>query len=155
MGSNLEPVFARPLQLDDVKELKPIDEAYAHHFAIEPNLTQGSLNFYIRTGHAFTAIRKSKIVGFILAQTVWNGTRPILFANYMAVAEIKDLLARSAMLEAVTKSAYDAAVYNIQVQIPTKDTIAIQSLIEKQYDEKDLCIYGRILGSKSAKVGGF
>ena len=152
MDNGLESIFARPLQADDSEPLKLIDETYTKFFSLESKLTKGSLNFYIRTGHAFTAVRKSEIVGFILAQAVWNGNRPIVFINHMAVADIKDLAARLAMLEAVTKSAYDAAVYDIQVQIPTKDIVAIQSLAEKQYDKRDLSIYERILGSRNVKV---
>ena len=148
---NLSPTFAKPLQLNDAEQLRPIDEAYARYFKVETRLTRGSLSFYVRTGHAFVAVRKSEMVGFVLAQAVWNGTRPTLLVDYMPVAKMQDLVARLAMLEAVTKSAYDAAVYDIQVQIFTKDTVAIQSLIEKQYDEKELRIYERILGSRSAK----
>ncbi len=155
MNSHLESTFARPIQIDDSEQLKAIDVAYSKYFSVEPKLTKGSLNFYIRTGHTFTAIHKSEIVGFVFAQAVWNGNRPIVLINYMAVADVQDLAARLAMLEAVTKSAYDAAVYDIQVQIPTNDAVAIQSLIEKQYYKKDLSIYERILGSRSAKVGGF
>ncbi len=151
MDGDLSSTFARPLQLDDAEQLKPIDEAYAQYFRAEAKLTKGSLNFYVRTGHAFVAMRKSEIVGFVLAQAVWSGIRPTLLVGYMPVAKMQDLAARLAMLEAVTKSAYDAAVYDIQVQIFTKDTVAIQSLIEKQYDEKELRIYERILGSRSAK----
>lgn len=143
--------FARPIELKDAETLKNIDKIYAQQCAETSKLTKGSLNFYIRTGHAFIAIRNNKAIGFVFAQAIWNGMRPTVFVDYIAVIEKTDLEARLIMLEAVTKSAYDAAVYHIQVQVFTKDTVAIQALLEKQYYEKPLRVYERILGSKTSQ----
>jgi hypothetical protein len=143
--------FARPLIQDDEDVLEEIDNVYAQNVGLEPFLSRSSLHFYVRTGHSFVAVRSGEPTGFILAQSVWNGTRPTVYVNRLAVANLEDIDSRLALLEAVTKSAYDAAVYDLQVQQPSADVQGWVALAEKQYTEKPLRIFERILGSRGQK----
>jgi hypothetical protein len=143
--------FARPLIQDDEDVLEEIDNVYAQNVGLEPFLSRSSLHFYVRTGHSFVAVRSGEPTGFILAQSVWNGTRPTVYVNRLAVANLEDVDSRLALLEAVTKSAYDAAVYDLQVQQPSADVQGWVALAEKQYTEKPLRIFERILGSRGQK----
>ena len=113
------------------------------------------MSFYVRTGHAFVAVRAGETVGFVFAQAVWNGTRPTVYVNRLAVVEAADAArteAREALLEAVTKSAYDAAVYDLQVQVPEADGGAAQALAAKSYQLITERLYARVLGSRGQDV---
>ena len=97
-------------------------QSYAQQFGLENIISRSSVSFYGRTGHAFVAVRNTQTVGFVLAQAVWNGTRPTVYVNRLSVPDSsEDTEAREALLEAVTKSAYDAAVYDLQAQVPEAD----------------------------------
>ena len=143
--------FARPLSPDDEDMLGPLDTSYAQQFGLEPIVSKSSVSFYVRTGHAFVAVRDAKAVGFVLAQAVWNGTRPTVYVNRLSVENPDDAEAREALLEAVTKSAYDAAVYDLQVQVPEADAGAAQALAVKEYALRPEQVYGRVLGSRGQK----
>ncbi len=143
--------FARPLSPDDQEALEPLDASYAEHFGLEPVLTKSSVSFYVRTGHAFVAEREGETVGFVLAQAVWNGTRPTVYVNRLSVSDVTDSGAREALLEAVTKSAYDAAVYDLQVQVPEADDGAARALAAKSYALTPERVYGRVLGSRGRR----
>lgn len=150
-------VFARSLEsaLDPAEheKLQAIDKAYAKAMQLEPQLSRSSLSFYSRTGHAFIAMQKNELQedalqGFVLAQSIWNGTRPTVIVNYLAVADMDDIAAREALLEAVTKSAYDAAVYDIHISIPEADSVCMQALERKAYQPVANKIFARKLGSR-------
>jgi hypothetical protein len=144
-------VFARPLRQDEEEILTEIDKAYTQKIGLEPFLSRSSLHFYVRTGHSFVSVRAGEPTGFVLAQSVWNGTRPTVYVNRLAVADLADSESRLALLEAVTKSAYDAAVYDLQVQYPKADAQGLAALTEKQYLEQPLRLFGRVLGSRGQK----
>lgn len=144
--------FARALSQDDEDELEPIDKFYAQHFGLEPIMTRSSLNFYTRTGHAFVAVKEGEVTGFAFAQSIWNGTRPTVYLNRLAVADLDDTESRLALVEAVTKSAYDAAVYDLQVQLPKGDKSGISSLQDKEYSEVEVVTFSRVLGSRGKQV---
>ncbi len=139
--------FARLLSSDDQETLESLDASYARQFGLEPIISRSSVSFYGRTGHAFVAVRNARTVGFVLAQAVWNGTRPTIYVNRLNVPN-DDNEAREALLEAVTKSAYDAAVYDLQVQVPETDAGAAQALAVKNYALRPERVYGRVLGSR-------
>ena len=145
-------VFARPLSQEDEAELTEIDKSYADRIGLTPFLSRSSLHFYIRTGHSFVSVSSGQPTGFVLAQPVWNGTRPTVYVNRLAVAEVTDTASRLALLEAVTKSAYDAAVYDLQVLYPVADEEGLGALEEKQYFERPYRIFERILGSRGQKT---
>jgi hypothetical protein len=142
------PTYARPLSPDDQDALTGIDAAYAAAFGLEPLISKSSVSFYVRTGHAFVAVRGAAPVGFVFAQAVWNGTRPTVYAARLAVADPADEGAREALLEALTKSAYDAAVYDLQVQVPEADGEASRALSAKRYAPLAERLYNRRLGSR-------
>jgi Protein of unknown function (DUF1999) len=140
--------FARPLSQDDEEALSSIDQSFAKVLGLEPFLTRSSLHFYVRTGHSFVAVRDGQATGFVLGQAIWNGTRPVIYVNRLAVRDLNDDDSRLALLEAVTKSGYDAAVYDLWVQHPLEDTQGFKALADKSYQEKPLRIFERILGSR-------
>ena len=140
--------FARPLNQDDEEELLAIDQIFAKTIGLEPFLSRSSLHFYIRTGHSFVAMCAGQATGFVLAQAVWNGTRPTVYVNSLAVTDLTDKESREALLEALTKSAYDAAVYDLWIQHPVQDSEGFQALSAKGYHEKELRIFERVLGSR-------
>lgn len=145
--------YARPLTIEDGAALRDIDQQSALRYGLEPALTQGSLSFYARTGHAFVAVCDDCPRGFVLAQAIWNGTRPTVVATRLAVLTDPDDEARAALLAALTKSAYDAAVYDLQVQLSRLDKRTAQVLISQQYRDLPLSLYGRVLGSRGQQEG--
>lgn len=143
--------YARPLEPDDGERLAVIDQSYALAYGLEPVLTRASLGFFVRTGHAFVAERGGEAVGFALAQAVFNGTRPTVQLARLAVGDPRDTAACEALLEAVTKSAYDAAVYDLWVLVPTGDGAAREALYAKAYAPLELSLYARTLGSRGQR----
>lgn len=146
-----ETSLIRSLSQDDVDELRAIDENYARLYGLEPMLSLGSLNFYARTGHAFASLKGNIMTGFVLAQAIWNGFRPVVQMNRLALAEPGDESSASALLEALTKSAYDAAVYDIQLVIPRADAGLAKLAMHKDYHDAALMVLGRTLGSRGKK----
>ena len=143
-----ELTFARPLGPDDLDDLEPLDKIYAERFGLEPVVTRSSVGFYVRTGHAFVAVRSGVTVGFVFAQAVWNGTRPTVFVDRLSVKDEGNAAAYEALLEALTKSAYDAAVYDLRVLVPDADAGAAAALEVKMYKGRSERLYARTLGSR-------
>lgn len=141
----MSPTFARPLTPEDQDVLEALAAPYAERYGLDPLLSKSSVSFYVRTGHAFVALRSGEVVGFVLAQAVWNGTRPTVYVNRLVAPELET---GEALLEAVTKSAYDAAVYDLQVQVPEGDEAAIGALAAKTYSLLPERLYRRVLGSR-------
>ncbi len=146
--------FARPLSQDDEEGLAEIDQNFSQSLGLEPFLTRSSLHFYVRTGHSFVAMRSGQPTGFVLAQAVWNGTRPTVYSNRLALADESDTESREALLKALIKSAYDAAVYDLWIQHPQKDMRGLGSLEKKSFHEKDIQIFERVLGSRGKQSLG-
>ncbi len=142
--------FARPLSPED-EALSELDRGYAEAFGLEPILSRSSVSFYVRTGHAFVSVREGEPTGFVLAQAVWNGTRPTVYVNRLAVPDPEDTDSREALLEAVTKSAYDAAVYDVQVQVPETDVATGEALGKKSYHPLRERLFARALGSRGQR----
>ncbi|MDZ7704341.1 MAG: DUF1999 family protein [Trueperaceae bacterium] len=140
--------YARVLSPDDAELLAEIDRAYAERYGLEPILTRSSLSFFVRSGHSFVALNEGAATGFALAQAVWNGTRPAVVVSRLATGDDHDLGTRLALIEAITKSAYDAAVYDIQVQLSSDDHVGARAFQNKQYHQRNLVTYERILGSR-------
>lgn len=114
-------VQARPLDPDDAEALTAIDRSDAARTGRTPVLSRGALAFYERSGHAFTAWRDGTPQGFALAQAVWDGAQATVRLATVALADASDHEVRAALLEAVTKSAYDAAVYALAADVPDTD----------------------------------
>ncbi len=143
-------VRVRPLEPDDLARLAPIDASAAARADVASAVTRGSIAFYARTGHAFVAESERGVRGFALAQAVWDGTRPTVRLHALAVADAGDGEARAALLEAVTKSAYDAAVYDLVAETPEGDPAAHELLSERGWRPEPVRLYRRTLGSRGA-----
>lgn len=76
-----------------------------------------ALKFYGRSGHSFAAVRTSTLLGAVLAQSVWQGDKPIVLVRTVLIdpqlspATAEDI--RAGLLRALFKSAYDTAVYEV------------------------------------------
>lgn len=79
-----------------------------------------ALKFYARSGHSFVAERE-EILGFALAQSVWQGDRPIVLVRSVAVTEEVGEDVLLGLMRAVVKSAYDTAVY--EVHFPANEAL--------------------------------
>lgn len=143
--------FAKVISQDDEDALAAVDQAYAAQYNVEPLIQRSSLSFFERSGHAFTVLNAGNIIGYVFAQAIFNGTRPTVFVSRLAVQVDDDTLAaeaRAVLVEAVTKSAYDAAVYDLLVLLPEADSAAQQAFAQNQYDEGKLTALVRTLGSR-------
>lgn len=152
-------ILARALELDDLELLVEIDAHYAAQVGLEPVITRASLNFYVRSGHAFVSLAgetmtELQITGFVLAQSVWNGQRPVVQVGRLALADTADETSRQVLLEAITKSAYDAAVYELRVLHASADTKGKNALATNEYRQLDLEVYGRTLGKRGSSGEG-
>ena len=137
----------RPLAVEDLAALAPLDAAYAARVAAEPRLTLASANFHARSGHSFVLERERRPTGFVLAHAVWNGDRASVRATRLATAE-GDAAGRAALTETLTKSAYDAAVYDLEVEVPDEDEALRASLDAAEYRPAPSTLYRRTLGSR-------
>jgi hypothetical protein len=140
----------RPLAADDLAALGPIDRTAAARVGSEALLTPGGTSFYARTGHAFVVETDEGPRGFCLAQAVWDGRRPTLRLAALRVAHEGDGEARAALLEAVTKSAYDAAVYDLVAELPEGDVAAQDLLRREGWEPEPVRPFRRTLGSRGA-----
>lgn len=143
-------VRVRPLDTADLENVQSVDAAAARTDQRPPVATRGSISFYARSGHAFVAEDGDGVRGFALAQAVWDGTRPTVRLGTLAVAQPSDGEARAALLEAVTKSGYDAAVYDLICEIPDGDDDARVLLDAAGWHPQPIRVYGRTLGSRGA-----
>ncbi len=142
-------VRVRPLEVDDGAALAAIDVDHAGRAGHDPVATRGALSFYARTGHAFVVEDAEGVRGFALAQAVWDGTRPTVQLQTLAT-DAADPEARAALLEAVTKSAYDAAVYDLVARAPHGDP-ALHELLEREgWRAEPVALLRRTLGSRGA-----
>ena len=135
----------RPLTVDDLDALVPLDVAYAERHGLEARLTLASATFHARSGHSFVLENGGDVAGFVLAHAVWNGERPVLRATRL-VAE--DHEARAALAETLTKSAYDAAVYDLEVEVPDDDPALGESLGGARFRPAPSTLFRRTLGSR-------
>lgn len=146
-------IYVRPLVADEAEAgaaLCALDAAYAKRHGLEPVLTPGSLSFYARSGHAFVAYADGAPSGFVLAQAVWSGERPVVQVSRLAAAE-GDAASCRVLVEALTKSAYDAAVYDIEVLHPDADAAGAEAWAAQAYRAAGRTVYRRVLGSRGRR----
>jgi hypothetical protein len=82
-----------------------------------------ALRFYSRSEHSFVATtdlyaapdEPSLVYGFVLAQSVWMGDKPIVWVSSLRVHPDAPSGCLAGLLHAVTKSAYDSAVYEVHL----------------------------------------
>jgi hypothetical protein len=139
------PPLVRPLNADDIDDLGLLDGAYSRRTGCEELVEPALLSFYERTGHAFVLEDGGTARGFLLGQAIWDGRRPtVLVARVVA----PDEAGRSALLDAVTKSAYDAGVYDLLLELPEAEAAAAPTLVSCGYHPRESRLYGRVLGSR-------
>lgn len=141
----------RPVEVDDLEGLAPLDAAYAAAHGLAPAVTRAALAFYARSGHAFVLGPAAAPRGFVLAHAVWDGARPTV-AVARLVADGGDPTVLAALLEAVVKSAYDAAVYDVVAEVPAGDAAATTAL-GAPWSERPVRRFERVLGSRAAGAG--
>jgi len=136
----------RPVAVDDLEALQPLDAAYARAMGVAPAVEAASLGFFARTGHAFVAESGGRVQGAALAQAVWDGVRPTVRVSRLIGAPE----ARRALAEAVVKSAYDAAVYDLAAEVPAADEALAALLGAAGWSERPVRRFERLLGSRAA-----
>lgn len=86
-----------------------------------------ALKFYERSEHSFVADDGEEIRGFLFAQSVWQGDRPIVLVRTVTVApETSDDVVRG-LLHAAVKSAYDCAVYEVHYPVSAQTQAAAEA----------------------------
>lgn len=135
-----------PLTTEDLTSLQPLDASYCRRAGCEPLVDDASLSFYSRTGHSFVLRADGEVSGFLLAQAIWNGRRPTVTVGRLAASHSGGA---TALLQALTKSAYDAGVYDIVVERPEGDEEADVTLAACGYQRLPVRLYARVLGSRS------
>lgn len=140
-------VRIRPLQVDDADAVAELDRIDAARVGREPIADRGAMSFYARTGHAFVAEDASRLRGFVFAQAIWDGRRPTVALQALAT---DDSGVRGALLEAVTKSAYDSAVYDLVARCPDGDEALTRLLETEGWIAEPVHLLRRTLGSRGA-----
>lgn len=82
-----------------------------------------SLRFYARSEHSFACIESvhadplepTGVYGFVLAQSVWMGDKAMVWISCLRIHHDAPAAVLPGLLHAVTKSAYDGAVYEIHL----------------------------------------
>ncbi len=78
------------------------------------NTSLPALKFYERSEHSFLAEDEQGVAqGFVLAQPVWQGDRPIVLVRTVTLAPGAPEATAPGLLHAAVKSAYDTAVYEV------------------------------------------
>jgi hypothetical protein len=143
----------RPVDVDDLDALAPLDAAYAAEHAVAPVVGPAALAFYARSGHAFVAGPVAVPAGFVLAHAIWDGARPTVAIARLVAAPAAEGAVHRALVEAVVKSAYDAAVYDLTIDLPASDAAAAAAFAEP-WRERPVRRFERVLGSRSTRTGG-
>lgn len=137
----------RPVDVADLVALQALDEAYAARHGLAGGVDAASLRHYARSGHAFVASRAEVAVGVVLAHAVWDGGRAVVRASRLVAAgDDADVLVR--LVEALVKSAYDAAVYDLVVEVPEGDARGRAALEAGAFLERPVRRFERVLGSR-------
>ena len=136
--------LVRPVEVDDLASLAPVDGAYAERHGVDAIVTAASLAFFARTGHAFVAQVGARVAGVALAQAVWDGAKPTVRVARLAGEDA----AREALAEAVVKSAYDAAVTDLVADVPDSDRALAMLLAATGWVARPVRRFERTLGSR-------
>lgn len=140
-------VRVRPLDIDDAEAVAMLDRADAQRVGREEIADRGAVSFYARSGHTFVAEDATGLQGFVFAHAVWDGRRPTVTLQALAS---DDATVRAALLEAVTKSAYDSAVYDLVARCPDADEALAHLLETEGWRTEPTRLLRRTLGSRGA-----
>ncbi|WP_045234276.1 DUF1999 domain-containing protein [Deinococcus pimensis] len=109
-----------------------------------------ALRFFERSEHSFVADEDGELVGALFAQSVWQGDRPTVLVSRVWVADGAPADTAAGLLRACTKSAYDAAVY--EVHLPVTEALAIAAGAEGFRDVGRYAV--RYLGTRGETAPG-
>ncbi|WP_295820691.1 DUF1999 domain-containing protein [uncultured Deinococcus sp.] len=113
----------------DYAALQALDDVIVRHedpaFGTLPDREQAgrrstslpALKFYERSEHSFVAEDDRGLRGFTFAQHVWQGDRPIVLIRSVSVAPDAPAGTAEGLFQAVIKSAYDSAVYELHFPV--------------------------------------
>ncbi|PNY80196.1 DUF1999 domain-containing protein [Deinococcus koreensis] len=76
-----------------------------------------ALKFYERSEHSFVADQGGTLQGFVLAQAVWQGDRPTVLIRTLSQTPDAPAGTPEGLFQAVIKSAYDTAVYEVHFPV--------------------------------------
>ncbi len=109
-----------------------------------------ALRFYERSEHSFVADDDGRLVGAILAQSVWQGDRPTVLVSRVLVAPDAPEDTARGLLRVCAKSAYDTAVY--EMHLPVDESLREAAAAESF---RAVGVYAvRHLGTRSATAPG-
>lgn len=140
-------LVARPLSVSDLGPLEAIELRHLEAFGGDALVTAASLGYYQRSGHAFVVERAGAAVGFVLARALWDGRRATVSAARFALADPGDEAAADALLAALTKSAYDAGAYRLELQLDDGAGSAIARSLDSGFRRSGITQLVRTLGS--------
>lgn len=149
-------IRVRPTSEADAEALGTIDAAYAARHGLERAVSVGALRFFGRTEHSFTAElveapnAAPRPIGFVLAQAIWSGERPLVLVTRLAADEGATNGGASALLKALVKSAYDAGVYDLLARVPADDTATAEALRGESFAADEQSSFVRVLGSRGS-----
>lgn len=110
-------------------------------------LSQKSLSFHARTDHSFVLEGfDDQLKGVALAQSVWNGVEPELRVGGIWV-DSENVEDTSILLDAVVKSAYDAAVYRLRFDTQEGDLHIVSVLERTGWSREPIVVFTAQLGS--------
>ena len=140
----------RPLDEADLPALAAIDAAYAAAHGLEGAVSPGALRFFGRNEHSFTAEDDGGgPTGFLLAQAVWTGDRPLVLVTRLAARPDAEE-DQAALVRALVKSAYDAGVYDLLARAPRTDPGLQAALAAEAFPPDEQLAFVRVLGSRGA-----
>lgn len=153
-------IRVRPLSESDAGALLPIDDGYAVSHGVEGVANAAALRFFERSGHSFVAELVDsggapRAVGFLLAQAVWSGNRPVVHLMRVAAEMQAGAEVAGALVRALVKSAYDAGVYDLLARVPGGDADLERQLQAEEFQPDTQRSFVRVLGSRgvAAKAG--
>jgi hypothetical protein len=147
--STVAALAVRPLDIDDLASVTVLDRSYAERHACAPVADVAALRHYARGGHAFVAQRGDETRGAVLAHAVWDGARPaVRVVRLVARDDAYDVVDR--LVGAVVKSAYDAAVYDLVIELPASDSVGREAVEANAFGAAPVLRFERVLGSRSA-----
>ncbi len=140
----------RPLDIDDLASVTDLERVYAERNACARVAEVAAIRHYARGGHAFVAQRAGETCGVVLAHTVWDGARPsVRVVRLMARGDALEVLDR--LMGAVVKSAFDAAVYDLTVELPESDAVGRRAVEANAFGVASVLRFERVLGSRAAQ----
>ncbi len=144
-------IRVRPLDETDLPALEAIDAAYATSHDLEAAISPGALRFFSRNEHSFAAEDDSgQPAGFLLAQAVWTGDRPLVLLGRVAARPDAPAAVES-LVRALVKSAYDSGVYDLLARCPQGDAALRAALGEEAFRPDEQLSFVRQLGSRGAR----